>query len=408
MKRTFGFLASALFALSASGSVITDWNAVASTSIVVKAGRPPAASIVDTIYVNVAMYDAVNAIDGRYSVFAVSPTTPTSGASEEAAAIAAAYGVLRAFFPSQASFLDPTYAASLAAIPDGDAKSRGIAIGSEVASLLLAARSGDGRNAPITFTPTPGPGVWQPTPPAFAAAQAPWIAQMRPFGTVTSSQFRADPPPELTSDAWAADYNETKTFGAIDSTARTPEQTEIGRFYAEHTGAQYNRILREFAASQNFSLADEARFLAQMWVSCGDAIIGVFESKYFYGRWRPITAIRAGDTDGNPATDPDPTWTPLAVTPNHPEYPAAHGAFTGALAEALRQFYGTKDVTITLSSTVTNTTRTFTNTDDLVKEVIDARIFGGMHFRTSVVEGKVLGTKVAKWVARHHFLPSDN
>jgi len=408
MKRTLGFLASALFALSVSGSVITDWNAVASTSIVVKAGRPPAAAIVDTIYVNVAIYDAVNAIDGRYSVFAVSPTTPTSGASEEAAAIAAAYGVLRAFFPSQAAFLDPTYADSLAAIPDGDAKSRGIAIGSEVASLLLAARNGDGRNAPITFTPTPGPGVWQPTPPAFAAAQAPWIAPMRPFGIVTSSQFRADPPPALTSDAWAEDYNETKTFGAIDSTARTPEQTEIGRFYAEHTGAQYNRILREFAASQNFSLADEARFLAQMWVSCGDAIIGVFESKYFYGRWRPIIAIRAGDTDGNPATDPDPTWTPLAVTPNHPEYPAAHGAFTGALAEALRQFFGTKDVTITLSSTVTNTTRTFTNTDDLVKEIIDARIFGGMHFRTSVVEGKVLGTKVAKWVASHHFLPTGN
>ena len=202
----------------------------------------------------------------------------------------------------------------------------------------------------------------------------------------------------LDSATWIADYNEVRSLGDIHSGTRTPEQTEIGLFYTEHTGRQYDRILRDFAAAQNFSLADEARFMAQMLVSIGDALISVWDSKFYYGRWRPVTAIRVTD---------DPNWTPLAVTPNHPEYPAAHGGFTGALAEGLQQFFGTKDVTITLSSTVTGTTRTFYNTDDLVKEIVVARIYGGMHFRTSVIEGKVQGTKAAKWVAKHCFLPVE-
>jgi len=407
MRKMIVFLAAALLSSAAEASAIRDWNSIANTVIVVNAGKPPAIAIVDFVYVNAAMYDAVNSIDGRYTVYAVSPATATAGASEAAAAIAAAYNVLKTFYPGQAAYLDGQYAASLSAIPDGDAKSRGILIGEEVASLFLASRNGDGRNAAITYTPGSGPGAWVPTPPAFAAAQGPWIAQMRPFAMNDPSQFRADPPPALDSDTWAADYNETKTFGAAISTARTPEQTEVGRFYAEHTGAQYNRILRDFAAEQGFSVADEARFFAQVYVSVGDAIIAVWDSKFYYGRWRPVTAIRAGDTDGNPATDPDSTWTPLAITPNHPEYPAAHGSFTGALAETLHQFFGTKDLAITLSSTVTNTTRTFYRTDDLVKEIVVARIYGGMHFRTSVIQGKVQGTKAAKWVAKHFFLPLE-
>jgi hypothetical protein len=394
--------------VSAGASVVKDWNAIATTVIVTNAGKPPAASVVDLVYVNVAMYDSVNAIDRRYTVFAVSPTSATAGASEDAAAVAAAYNILKTFYPSQQSYLDARYADSLAAIPDGYPKSQGILIGQEVASLFLAQRSGDGRNAPITYTPGSGPGAWQPTPPAFAPAQTPWVAQMRPFAMTSASQFRAAAPPSLGSDTWADDYNETKSLGAIDSVTRTPGETEIGLFYTEHTGAQYNRILRNFAAEQNFSLPDEARFMAQMYVSAGDAIIAVFDSKYHYGRWRPVTAIRVGDTDGNPETDRDPNWTPLAVTPGHPEYPAAHGAFTGALAEGLRRFFGTKDVTITLSSTVTGTSRTFHKTDDLVSEIIVARIYGGMHFRTSCVRGKVQGEKVAKWVAKHHFRPVED
>ena len=383
---------------SAAASVIRDWNDIAVTTIVTNAGKPPAVATIDLVYVNVAIYAAVNAIDGRHSVFAVSPGTPTAGASEEAAAIAAAYGVLKTFYPGQAVYLDGQYTASLVPIADSDAKSRGVRIGQEVATRYLAQRSTDGRNANITYTPGTGPGAWQPTPPAFAAAQGPWIAQMTPFAINSSSQFRADPPPALGSKTWIADYNETRSLGDINSVTRTPEQTEIGLFYSEHTARQYNRILRDFATAQNFSLADEARFMAMMHVSIGDALISVWDSKFHYGRWRPVTVIRLTD---------DPNWTPLAVTPNHPEYPAAHGAFTAALAEGLRQVFGTKEVTITLSSTVTGTTRTFYNTDDLLKEVVVGRIYGGMHFRTSVIEGIVLGTKAGKWVAKHCFLPAD-
>lgn len=396
--RSAALLAATLLAVNTDASVVTDWNATASTAIVTNAGRNPPSSIVDFAYVNIAMYDAVNAIDGRYSVFAASPTTATAGASEEAAAIMAAYTVLRTFFPTQSTFLDGRRDASLTAIPDGDSKTRGKAIGEEVANAFLQQRAGDGRNAATTYTPGTGPGDWQPTPPAFLAPATPWVGQMRPFAMNSASQFRADPPPALGSATWIADLNETKTLGGIDS-ARTPEQTEIGRFYTEHTGAQYNRDLRQFAAAQNWSLPDEARLMAQLTVASADAIIAVFDSKYHYGRVRPVTFIRATD---------DPNWTPLTTTPNHPEYPAAHGSFTGAVAETLRQFFGTKDVPLTLSSTVTNTKRTFANTDELVKEIIVGRIYGGMHFRTSVIEGKVMGTKAAKWVAKHYFLPNSS
>src|SRR5471032_1997394 len=230
---------------SAAASVIRDWNDIAVTTIVTNAGKPPAVATIDLVYVNVAIYDAVNAIDGRHSVFAVSPRTPTAGASQEAAAIAAAYGVLKTFYPDQAAYLDGQYAASLVPIPDGDAKSRGVRIGQEVATRYLAQRSTDGRNANITYTPGTGPGAWQPTPPAFAAAQGPWIAQMTPFAIKSSSQFRADPPPALGSKTWIDDLKETRTLGDINSASRTPEQTEIGLFYSEHTAKQYNRIMRD-------------------------------------------------------------------------------------------------------------------------------------------------------------------
>jgi hypothetical protein len=394
-----------LWPATARADMVTDWNAIANTVVVTNAGRPPGAAHVDMAYVHIAIYDAVNAIDGRYSAFAVTPSSVPPGSSPEAAAAAAAYQVLRSFFPAQQTFLHDTYEASLAAIPDGPAKTNGIAVGTEVATLFLALRTGDGRNASITYTPGSGPGEWQPTPPAFAPPLAPWMAYMSPFALLDPSQFRAEGPPALGSAQWAADYNETKSFGALNSTSRTPEQTEIGRFYSEHVTAQYNRIFREFAAIQGLSLADNARLLAMLYVAGADALIAGWDSKYYYRFWRPVTAILAGDTDGNPATEADLIWSPLVVTPPHPEYPAAHGCFTGAVAQTLRAFFGTKRVTITLTSTVTGTRRTFHNTDDLIHEIIDARIFGGMHYRTSGVHGTVIGKKVAKWVAKHYFQP---
>jgi hypothetical protein len=388
---------------SARADEVTDWNAIAVTAAVTNAGKGPPASVVDLAYMHAAMYDAVNAIDGRYSVYAVRPSTVPPDASKAAAAVAAAYNILRVLFPTQLDFLGARYAASLGTIPDGLAKDHGVAVGEEVAALFLASRAGDGRNASITYTPGSGPGAWQPTPPALAAAQTPWVAQMRPFAIESPSQYRAEGPPALTSAQWAADFNETKNLGAAGSTTRTAEQTEIGRFYAEHTGAQYARIFRDFAAEQGMSLADNARLFAVLYVTLADALIACWDSKYHFGFWRPVTAIRAADTDDNPATDADPAWAPLAPTPNHPEYPAAHGAFTGAYAEALRRFFASKHVTITLTSTVTGTARTFSKTEHLINEIIEARIYGGMHFRTSSEHGVEMGKKVAKWVAKHHF-----
>ncbi|HEX8246601.1 MAG TPA: vanadium-dependent haloperoxidase [Pyrinomonadaceae bacterium] len=395
-----------LSAVQTKADVVTDWNNIADTVAVTNAKRAPAASVVDMAYVHAAVYDAVNAIDGRYSPYAVSLSNVPKTSSQDAAAASAAYHVLKTLFPGQNSFLELKYVQYLENIPDGGAKTKGVEVGREVANRFMALRANDGRDAAVPFSQGSGPGAWQPTPPAYSPAPlTPWMAYMRPFMIESPSQFRAAGLPSLTSDEWARDYNETKNYGALNSSVRSPAQTEIGRFYAEHTGAQYSRILRSFAAGQRLSVADQARLFAMLYLAMADSLIAGWDSKYYFAYWRPVTAIRSGDTDGNELTEADLNWTPLVATPGHPEYPAAHGCLTAAFAEALRAFYGTKKVRVTLSSTVTNTTRTFDNTDDLVKEIIDARIFGGMHYRTSGVHGTVIGKKVARLMNRRYFQP---
>ena len=392
---------------STRADVVTDWSAIAQTTIVTNAGRPPSGTIVDAAYVFAAVYDAVNAIDRRYTTFAVSVSASPS-ASQEAAAAAAAHHVLKTFFPTQQAFLDGALAASMAAIPPGPARDQGNAVGVQVATAFLALRANDGRNAVVSYAFGSGPGVYQLTPgaPAPPASPAtPWVAQMKPFALESPWQFRAEGPPDLTSAKWGEDLNEVKAYGVLNNSSRTPEQTEIGLFYAEHPGAQLMRNLRNFAAAQSMSVADRARLMAILHITTADALIAVFDSKYFYNFWRPVTAIRAADTDGNDATEPDPGWVTLAPTPNHPEYPAAHGAVSTSYAEALRHFFGTKKITVTLNSTVTGTSHTFHNTDDIIKEIIAARIYGGMHYRTSGVHGSVIGRKVAHWVDKNYFQP---
>ena len=396
-------IVSIFLSASAKADVVTYWNEVATNSIV-RAGKSPG---IHFAMVHAAIYDAVNSIDRRYTVFAVKPKGKTRSASQEAAAASAAYNVLVALFPEQRTTLDAAYATSLAAIPDGEAKTKGIAIGEEVAAGIIELRADDGRNAVVQYTVGSGPGVYQLTPPAFNPPQTPWLAQVRPFTFDDPSQFRAEGPPALTSEQYAADFNEVKRLGSANSAERTAEQTEIGRFHTESPITFLSRNLRQFATEQELSVSDNARLFALLMVSWADASIAGWDSKYHFNFWRPVTAIRAADTDDNPATEADPNWTPLAVTPSHPEYPAAHGFVTGALAEALRRFFGTKNITITFTSTVTGTARTYTNTDDLTKEIIEARIYGGMHFRTSVVHGAVLGKRVGKRIAKNHFRPVE-
>ena len=419
---------------------VSYWSGIAKTVIIDMAARGGSPSAVDFAYVHIAIYDAVNAIDKRYTVFAVTPDTFTDDASEPAAVAAAAAAILKALFPGQQTFVNTQYNAYIALIPNGDAKTRGIAIGNEVAAKFLALRNPgprqdlgqDGRNAAcadnaaLCYVFGSGPGVYQITPgaadpPATPAAQ--WVGLLKPFAVKSQSQFRADGPPDLTSSQWADDYNETKTFGgdAAHSPTRTQEQTNIGWYYTDNPGAYGNRIIRQIAADQHLELADSARYFAQTYVTLADSFINCWDSKRYYNFWRPVTAIRAGATDGNDATEPDITWVPLATTPNHQEYPSAHGCFTGSVMNAAENFFGTKKLTLNLIAcsvpghTCSNTTtgaggvnHAFDRTQDALKEVIEGRIFGGMHYRTSVVHGIVMSNKVAHFVAKNYFLPVED
>jgi hypothetical protein len=382
------------------GNVVTDWNAIAQNAIVTVGAQPIQRSQLWITLVHVAIYDAVMSIDGRYEQFKVTPAH-LRPASLEAAAIAAAHGVLIRLLPSQQASLDAERAISLAAIGNGIKKNNGIAIGEEVARRLLEIH--DGVIPTVTYTPGTGPGVWQPTPPAFAPALLPGFAQLTPFALASASQFRPGPPPALSSKRFADGYNEVKVYGVATGSLRTDEQTEIGLFYTEHAVAQYSRAFRRYAIKNGFGIVKSARFFAVANTTILDSQIAVWDAKYHYNFGRPVTAIRAGNLDDNPATDPDPGWIGLAVTPAHPEYPAAHGGWTGSVARMLELFNGTNIVHFAIDSSVTGTTRVFENTSYLRNEIINARVYGGMHYRFSGEAGVTLGEKVADCVAANYF-----
>lgn len=382
------------------GNVVTDWNAIAQNAIVTVGTQPIQRSQLWITLVHVAIYDAVMSIDGRYEQFKVTPAH-LRPASLKAAAIAAAHGVLVRLLPGQQISLDAERAISLAAIQNGIKKDNGIAIGEEVAQRLLEIH--DGVIPTVTYTPGTGPGVWQPTPPAFAPALLPGFAQLTPLTLPSASQFRPDPPPALSSERFADDYNEVKVYGVATGSLRTDEQTEIGRFYTEHAVAQYSRAFRRYAIINGFGILKSARFFAVANTTILDSQIAVWDAKYHYNFWRPVTAIRAGDTDGNPATDPDPAWIGLAITPAHPEYPAAHGGWTGSVARMLELFNGANIINFAIDSAVTGTTRVFKNTSSLRNEIVNARVYGGMHYRFSGEAGANLGEKVAEHVAANCF-----
>jgi hypothetical protein len=389
----------------ARADVITDWNATGQAAVMATPGKQFSLVLG---FMHAAMYDAVNAIDGRYEVFAVKPASNPHGASKEAAAAAAAYAVLLNELPTQTAALDAAYAASLAAIPNGPAKTKGIALGQEVATAFLAQRVNDGRDATVPYVFGSGPGVYQATPPAFANPVTPWFAHVRPLVLESPSQFRAYGPPDVTSARFAADFNAVKELGSATSTERTAKETEIALFHTEPPPAFWSRNTRDLAAAKKLGLTDNARFFAMVFVAQADATIACWDSKYYYNFWRPVTAIRApDDTDGNPATKSDAAWTPLANTPPHPEYPAAHGCAAGSYAEVLNEFFHTEYVKFTFTSTVANTVpHVFYSTDQFVEEVKDARVFGGMHYPTSTDHGEALGRRVARTILRTEFRPA--
>jgi hypothetical protein len=391
-------------------NAVADWHAVME-STVASAGRKNVVALPYFAYVDVAMYDAVNSIDDRYRPFAVSVSAPR-GASKDAAAASAAHDVLVHYFPAQAATFDAALATSLATIADSQHKTDGINVGKAVAAQWLALRDGDGLEAAIVYTPGHGPGIWEPVPtnpaPPPNTPPAPvgvWMTQYKPFALRSADQFLADipPPPALTSAAWARDFNLTKDYGALNSSVRTAAQTEIGLFWTDNAAAQYSRAFRGLLATQGLDTAASARLAAMYSVAASDAGTACMNAKYHFAFWRPYTAIHDADTDGNPHTVADANWTPLAVTPGHPEYPANHGCVTEAVMDAMTAFFDTDEVPYVVTSTVTGTTHTFTSFEDVVSEVDQARIFGGMHYRNSVKEGNRLGRWVAEYILKTKF-----
>lgn len=384
-------------------NAVSAWNEIATATInqpaapsgTPKERRPITA---DLAAVHVAIYDAVMAITGTHRPFAFTPSAPAAGASPDAAAGAAAYGVLKALFPSRAAAYEAAYATFTAALPEGEAKARGLALGAQAAAAVVAARANDGRWVSLApYVPGNAPGQFRNATPISR-----FLPAVRPFVLSSNSQFRAPPPPALTSAAYAAAVAEVRALGSATSTTRTTEQTEIARFNTEPPPLFWSRNLRRFLMTER-PLADHARLAAMLWVAQSDAVNTCFESKYHYNTWRPFSAIQLADTDGNDATVAEPAWTPVVPTPNHPEYPAAHSCAAAAVAAVLRAFYGTNEVRFEFDSTVTGSKRPFETTTAMVDEIALARIAGGMHFRHATEAGATLGERVANRVLTQRF-----
>jgi hypothetical protein len=408
-------LALVLCGAATAQNPVIDWNAIAVTTAlsgnqtISPGSSAPGGTTLYLAYMHLAIYDAVNAIDHRFQPYS-REISASAGASLDAAIISAAYNTLVFYFPDQSTLLTTQYVAALSVLPDGPAKDNGVQVGKDAANAIIAMRAGDGRgaNVPYVFPSAPTAGVWIPTPPAHLAPLTPWASQMVPFTMSSASQFLPDePPPALTSREWVEDYNQVKTVGAVNSTLRTAEQTEIGLFWTEQTSKQYARALRALAIGRALSTSDTARLFAMVWTASADAFIGCWNAKYHFSFWRPVTAIQNGGIDGNSATQPDPTWMPLGTTPNHPEYPAGHACFTGAVATILKGYFGTPRVEFTVSSTAFTPphVHTFDSTKELEKEVENARIYAGFHYHHSVVQGVVLGQHVAHQVLANFFQP---
>lgn len=383
---------------------VARWNETA-TRVVLATSQTatPSASAIYVAIAQAAVYNAVMAIEGTHTMYR-SSLTADRPASVDAAVATAAHDVLVHYFPAEQAALHSQRDADLAAVADGPAKANGMRVGRAAAAELITMREHDGRFASVP-EPADGdePGEWRRTSPG--PAVTPWTAQVAPFMVNSPEQFRADGPDPLTSDDYAAQFDEVRRYGAKTGSARSPEQTEIARFWTENTVGQYGRAIRGFVAQRRLTNADAARLLATTWLTAADAIITCWNSKYTYLRWRPVTAIRLADTDGNPSTAADPLWEPLSVTGNHPEYTSGHACLTGAITRSLETFLGSPTIDLTMDAKVTGTTvHHFRTVDALRTEVENARIYGGDHFRGGGTDGTRTGDHVAKWALARHFL----
>lgn len=389
---------------SAGASAATQWNLNATNALIGTAGQPPPVSMLHLAMVHGAVFDAVNAIDGGYTPYLVSPdATPFD--SQDAAAAAAAYHVLISIVPAQQPALLALYNAALhpSVIPDGPAKTGGIAAGVAAANAMILARTGDGRFGAPGF-PVPAvlePGDWRPVLPAFVNDPNGWIRNVKPFLIESSSQFRTKGPWELTSKQYAREFNEVKRIGSIESTKRSQHQTDAALYWAVHPGATWSRIVRMLDVQEGVSTADGARLYAQIYLAAADSAISIWDDKAHWSFWRPITAIQEADTDGNPETEADPDWLPLVPNPPYPDHPSGHLGLSGSFVETLQEFFKTDKMGWT--DTVGTRTLTYTRFSEALDEIVDVRVWSGIHFRAADEQSARLAKQVAKWRKQHYF-----
>jgi hypothetical protein len=390
---------------SACANVITDWDekavAVVTPMISFGATSPYMAQRIVGM-VHAAMFDAVNSIERRYRPYLVGLPAERS-TSEEAAAASAAAAVLATIDAKTTGEMKGAVTTYLASIPDSTAKSDGIKLGEAVAAAVVAARANDGCYAPDDYRPRTAPGVYVLTP---ITAASMWPS-LKPFAMATGSQFRPGPPISLDSKEWATDFNELKDYGGKISAKRTAQQTETARFWLMAGPQAYHPFVRQLATAKQMSIGETARFMALVAFGLNDALIAVFDAKYHYNFWRPITAIRNGDIDGNPDTDREATWQPIDNTPMHPEYPCAHCILSGTVASVVKAVFGTMDIPeiAVTSPTAPGVTHRWTNMEDFTQEIANARIWAGFHYRFSTRVGTQMGLQIGDYVVTNVMQP---
>ena len=393
------FAASLFMGSMARADMVTDWN-VKTCDIVTDSGllTPPANRAM--AIVQTAVYEAVNAITRRYPT-SLSPLQAAPGASVDAAVAAANRATLAKLVPAQLAAIESAYRAALTAIPDGPAKVNGIAVGEKAAAAILALRSDDGAVIGETYRPYTIAGVYVPT---VIPAVPQWPGR-KPWLMSSPAQFRPGPPPDLRSELWTRDYNEVKTLGGKNSTRRTAEQTEIARFWEVTGPAVYHGVVRSVADAPGREITQNARLLMAVTQATDDAMIAVFDAKYHYNFWRPVTAIRNGDIDGNNATEREASWTPFIDTPMHPEYPCAHCIVSGVVGTVLKAEIGSGPMPTltTTSNTAKGASRSWTKIEDFMQEVANGRVYDGVHYRNSTEVGTAMGKQIGDLAVAKYF-----
>jgi hypothetical protein len=402
---------------AADPAVIPAWNAIAVSTIAGPApngaGKANVEAFLWFAFVQAAVYNAVNGITGEYELYEWNAKAP-KGASPQAAAAAAAHGVLMEYFGSGdfanseaiAATLNAALATSLGQIPEGVPKDQGVRYGERAAERLIELRADDGRFAPIVFDQPPAPGVWRPTPPAMAPFFGPWLGQVDPFVLNSQTQFDPGPPPPIASDLYVEEFEEVRDYGVNVGSLRSAQQTQTALFFSDVGVVPLQAGLRDLVTRRGLDISDSARLFAAVDLSMADSAIAVWNAKFHYGWWRPITAIREADLDGNPNTAGVPGWTPLIVTPPYPDWPSGLCGVFGAASTALTRLNEDGRVDLNLTSVAAGATRHYDFAADIQQEAVDARVFSGIHFRTADEVAIVMGTQVANWALDHHFAPA--